>query len=138
MNLRRRLPVVMMLVVGLVAMSRAEEKPKEEPASKGPAGHWSCVQNLPGGQTRPFELQLRQDGDLLTGSVWVAEGQASVKGTADVDGFRLEVEGDTGTYEVKGKVDGDKIGGTWSLGTAEGTWEGTRQPKPATDSATRS
>ena len=30
MNLRRRLPFVMMLVVGLAAPSRAEEKPKEE------------------------------------------------------------------------------------------------------------
>ena len=131
MNLRRRLPVVLMLVVGLAALSRAEEKPKEEAASKGPAGHWSCVQNLPGGQTRTFELRLRQDGNALTGSVWVAEGQASATGTAEGDSFRLAIEGDTGTYEVKGKVDGDKIGGTWSLGTAEGTWEGTRQPKPA-------
>jgi hypothetical protein len=131
MNLRGRLPVVMMLVVGLAILSRADEKPKEDTASKGPAGHWSCVQNLPGGQTRSFELRLRQDGNALTGSVWVAEGQASAKGTADGDGFKLEVEGDTGTYEVKGKVDGDKIGGTWSLGTAEGTWEGTRQAKPA-------
>ena len=131
MNLRRRLPIVMMLVVGLAALSRAEEKAKEEPASKGPAGHWSCVQNLPGGQTRSFELRLRQDGAALTGSVLVAEGQASAKGTADGDSFRLEVESDHGAYEVKGKVDGDKIGGTWSLATAEGTWEGTRQPKPA-------
>jgi hypothetical protein len=131
MNLRRTLPVVMMLVVGLVALSRADEKPKEEPATKGLAGHWSCMQNLPGGQTRPFELRLQQDGNALTGSVWVAEGQASAKGTADGDAFRLEIEGDTGTYEVKGKVDGDKMGGTWSLGTAEGTWEGTRLPKPA-------
>jgi hypothetical protein len=130
MNLRRRLPVVMMLVVGLAALSRAET-PKEEPAGKGPAGRWSCVQNLPGGQTRSFELRLRQDGTALTGSVLVAEGQAEVKGTADGDGFRLEVESDQGTYEVKGKVDGDKVVGTWSLGTAEGTWEGTRQPKPA-------
>jgi hypothetical protein len=131
MNLHKGLPVVIMLVVGLGALSRAEEKPKEEPAGKGPAGHWSCVQNLPGGQTRSFELRLRQDGDVVTGSVWVAEGQASVRGTANGDGFRLEVDGDTGTYEVKGNVEGDKIGGTWSLGTAEGTWEGTRQPKPA-------
>jgi predicted dehydrogenase len=131
MNLQERLPVVMMLVVGLAALSGAEEKPKEEAASKGPAGHWSCVQNLPGGQTRPFELRLRLDGNALTGSVWVSEGQASATGTADGDSFRLEIQGDTGTYEVKGKVDGDKIGGTWSLGTAEGTWEGTRQPKPA-------
>lgn len=131
MNLRRRLPVVMMLVVGLAAPSRAEENPKGEPAGNGPAGRWSCVQNLPGGQTRSFELRLRQDGAVLTGSVLVAEGQASVKGTADGDAFILQVEGDTGTYEVKGKVDADKIGGTWSLGTAEGTWEGTRQPKPA-------
>ena len=130
MNLRRRLPVVMTLVVGLAALSPAEEKAKEEPA-KGPAGHWSCVQNLPGGQTRSFQLRLRQDGTALTGSVWVAEGEASVKGTADGAGFKLEIESDSGTYEVKGKVDGDKIGGTWTLGTAEGTWEGTRQPKPA-------
>lgn len=131
MNLHKGLPVVIMLVVGLGALSRAEEKAKEEAAGKGPAGHWSCLQNLPGGQTRSFELRLRQDGDVVTGSVWVAEGQASVRGTANGDGFRLEVDGDTGTYEVKGKVEGDKIGGTWSLGTAEGTWEGTRQPKPA-------
>ena len=130
MNLRRRTPVVMTLVVGLAALCPAEEKAKEEPA-KGPAGHWSCVQNLPGGQTRSFQLRLRQDGTALTGSVWVAEGEASVKGTADGAGFKLEIESDSGTYEVKGKVDGDKIGGTWTLGTAEGTWEGTRQPKPA-------
>jgi hypothetical protein len=130
MNLRRRLPFVMMLAVGLAAPSRAEEKPKEEPA-KGPAGHWSCVQNLPGGQTRPFELRLRQDGTLLTGSVWVTEGETSVRGTADGAAFKLEIDSDSGTYVVKGTVDGDKVAGTWSLGTAEGTWEGTRQPKPA-------
>lgn len=131
MNLSKGLPVVMMLVVGLAVSSRADEKPKEETAAKGPAGHWSCVQNLPGDQTRSFELRLRQDGNALTGTVWVAEGEASATGTADGDTFKLEIQGDTGTYEVKGKVDGDKIAGTWSLGTMEGTWQGTRQPKPA-------
>jgi hypothetical protein len=130
MNLRRRLPFVMMLAVGLAAPSRAEEKPKEEPA-KGAAGHWSCVQNLPGGQTRSFELRLRQDGTALTGSVWVAEGETSVKGVADGAAFKLDIDTDSGTYVVKGTVDGDKVAGTWSLGTAEGTWEGTRQAKPA-------
>jgi len=54
-----------------------------------------------------------------------------VRGTADGAAFKLEIDSDSGTYVVKGQVDGDKIGGTWSLGTAEGTWEGTRQPKPA-------
>lgn len=131
MSLRRTLPVVMMLMVGLGALSRAQEKAKEEPAGKGIAGQWSCVQSLGGGQTRSFEMRLRQDGNALTGSVLVAEGQASLTGTADGASFVLKVESDTGTYEVKGKVDGDKIGGTWSLGTAEGGWEGTRQPKPA-------
>ena len=130
MNLRRRLPIVMMLVVGLGALSRAEEKPKEEPASKGPAGHWSCVQNLPGG-TKSFELRLRQDGTALTGSVSAAEGETSVRGTADGAAFKLEIDTDSGTYVVKGTVDGDKVAGTWSIGTAEGTWEGTRLPKPA-------
>jgi hypothetical protein len=130
MNLRRTLPFVMMLAVGLVPPSRAEEKPKEELA-KGPAGHWSCVQNLPGGQTRSFELRLRLDGTALTGSVWVAEGETSVKGVADGAAFKLEIDSDSGTYVVKGTVDGDKVAGTWSLGTAEGTWEGTRQAKPA-------
>lgn len=130
MKLRKSLPVVMMVVVGLAALSQAEEKAKGA-AGKGPAGNWACVQNLPGGQTRSFEMRLSQEGKVVTGSVWVSEGQASVTGTADGDEFTLQVDSDSGTYTVKGKVDGDKIGGTWSLGTAEGTWQGTRQPKPA-------
>ena len=131
MNLRKSLPIVTMLVVGLATLSPAQEKPKEGARAKGPAGHWGCVQNLPGGQTRAFEMRLTQEGNVVSGSVWVAEGQTSVTGTADGDAFTLEVASDTGTYTVKGRVDGDKIGGTWSLGAAEGTWQGTRQPKPA-------
>jgi len=116
--------VVVGLLGGASGLSRAEDAAK--PANPV-AGTWACVQNLPGGQTRDFEMRLRVEGDAVVGSVSVTEGEAYVRGKLVEDGFKLEVDGDNGTYEVSGKVAGDKISGTWSLGTAQGTWEGKRK-----------
>jgi hypothetical protein len=123
---RRRslVAVAMGLLAAASVASRAEDAGK---AANPVAGTWTCVQNLPGGQTRAFEMRLSVEGDAVVGSVSVTEGEAYVRGKLVADGFKLEVDGENGTYEVNGKVAGDAISGTWSLGTAQGTWEGKRK-----------
>jgi hypothetical protein len=116
------------VTLALASPALAGEERKEEPARYGVTGLWSCVQKIPGGGERPFLLRLEQQGEKLTGRVTVSEGDAPVTGTVESDGFKLEVVADVGTYQVAGKVEGDRIGGTWALapGTA-GTWEGQRK-----------
>ncbi len=86
------------------------------------------MQHIPGSGDRPFEFSLVQDGTKVTGTVYVTEGNAAVRGTVDAAGaFTLEVDSEGGTYTVTGKREGDAMAGTWLLGSVQGTWDGKRK-----------
>ena len=112
----------------VAATPAARVQAAEEPAKKTLSGTWSCVQHIPGATDRPFEFSLVQDGDKVTGTVYVSEGNAAVRGTVDVAGaFVFEVDSEAGTYTVSGKRDGEALAGTWLLGSVQGTWDGKRK-----------
>ena len=125
--MKRRSAWVAMFGVSMLVVAPTWALRAEEPSTKTLSGSWSCVQHIPGAGDRPFEFSLVQDGKKVTGTVHVSEGDAAVRGTIEADGFTLEVDSDAGTYTVSGKRDGDTVGGTWLLGSVQGTWDGKRK-----------
>jgi hypothetical protein len=112
----------------VAATPAARGEAAEEPAKKTLSGNWSCIQHIPGAPDRSFEFSLVQDGNQVTGRVYVSEGDAAVRGTVDAAGaFTLEVDSDAGTYTVTGKRDSDTLVGTWLLGSVQGSWDGKRK-----------
>jgi hypothetical protein len=93
------------------------------------SGTWNATVTLDAGSGTPT-LELKQDGDKLTGTYSGQLGTASLTGTVKGDQvtFSFAVQGASVTY--KGKVDstGKKIEGTCDYGgQASGTWVATKK-----------
>ena len=129
--------VALLLTLGIVASVSAMDEKAKDPQAKTEtgteagtiAGAWACVQNLPNGLQRPFEMQLNQHGETLKGAVLDSDGTvvASVTGSRTADGFKLLISTDGELYEATAAVKGGKVTGTWTMGDVKGTWEGTRK-----------
>jgi hypothetical protein len=112
---------LVLALVGLTGMARAEDKPN-------PNGTWKWTVNF-GGQDRELAVKLKADGDKLTGTFTTPngmetkiedgkfkDGEVSFKVTRERDGnkfvikFKGKVSGDT----IKGKSEIDRDGETQS------------------------
>jgi hypothetical protein len=91
-------------------------------------GRWHFVLDTPGGD-REYDVLFKVEGDQVTGK-WDKE---DLKGTYDNGDLALsfditpEETGEKGTLVIKGKLDGDSIGGTWEFGEYKGDFKATRR-----------
>lgn len=94
------------------------------------AGDWDVLV-VATGQTIPIVLHITEGDDGFEGT-FDAPSQGGIDKpltsvTVDHPEFRLEFETGGPPVVFEGKYDGDKLSGTFSQGTAKGTFEGTRR-----------
>lgn len=102
-------------------------------------GNWDGVFNTPGG-ARPFKVELKADGEKLSGTVKRSSGDVpligTIKGNDITFAYTISYNGNDLTMSFTGKVDSDKMSGTVSFGgNAEEEWSAKRvsPAKPKTD-----
>ncbi len=81
-------------------------------------GKWTMTADA-GGQTIPIQLELKQDGAALSGSLSSAMGggtltEGKVSGKTLMGTFKVEVQGQPMELKMEGAIDGDKMTGTLS------------------------
>ena len=93
------------------------------------AGVWKCVLKSPERPDAEGTLELKQNGEEITGTGSNAGGSAPVKGTFKDGKFKLAIETAQATWEIEGTLEGDKITATWAISAAgrKGTLEGVRK-----------
>ena len=88
-------------------------------AQTGPAGEWTSTMNTPQGATNS-SLELKVDGDKVTGQLSNAMGPVGVTGTTADNAVKLSAEiniqGMSLTLAIDGKVTGDAMEGTVAVG----------------------
>lgn len=97
--------------------------------SAGVLGTWNLSAKVGEGSI-PFTLELKQEGETLSGKVITADGQnLSITKAAYTEGIlKFTVAGPQGNFELEGKLEGDKLSGSYTTPSgAKGPWEGTRQ-----------
>ena len=95
------------------------------------SGNWKCVVTSPQGDHHAT-LQLRQQGEQLSGAFSSDRGNFKVAGTVRGDQIRftLQYTGGDAPPEIpfEGKVDGDKMSGRYEAGDVTGDWKAEKAP----------
>ncbi len=92
------------------------------------AGKWKVSSKDAEGNTMKVTIELKQDGEKLTGQLWLENGDGAPISDGKVKGnevsFKLEADG---TYEISGTVDGNSISGSYKTPNgSKGTFTGSR------------
>ncbi|MBI4891978.1 MAG: hypothetical protein HY821_15235 [Acidobacteria bacterium] len=98
------------------------------PTGASVAGKWKVASKDAEGNTMKVTIELKQDGEKLTGQLWLENGDGAPITDGKVKGnevsFKLEADG---TYEISGTVDGNNISGTFKTPNgSKGTFAGSR------------
>ncbi len=97
-------------------------------ASTGVVGTWKLAAKTGEGSV-PFTLALKQEGGALAGKVVLADGRiCDLNNISFADpALKFTVVAPEGNFELEGKLDGDKLSGSYQTPSgARGPWEGTR------------
>jgi hypothetical protein len=90
-------------------------------------GKWVLDVKLGDGQGGQATLDLKQEGEKITGTYSGALGSVPVTGTVKGDQVEISLTSDAGTVSYRGKVSGDTMEGTCSYGQlGDGTFTGKR------------
>jgi hypothetical protein len=92
-------------------------------------GVWSCVVSSPQGEL-PFELNVKSDGEKVTGTAGSAEGSIQIgNGKFSAGKLVFEVEYMGGTYRIEATVENAQLIGKWSEvgGSETGGFTGKRK-----------
>jgi hypothetical protein len=108
-----------MMFAGL-ALAVALAAPQPVAAQAKVEGEWAVTFGTPMG-VMEFSMAISQNGTKLTGHLTSDVGEFPLKGTVDGDqitiDWTLNDNGKMVDITFKGKVEGDKMGGTAKLGT---------------------
>lgn len=122
---RARLFALCLALICTAALAPAKEKkPKAGPVT----GTWQCMSHGSSEGDMPFTLFLQQSNDTVTGSVSAPQGSTDItSATFKSHMLNIQIDTDSGSYTVTGKLKRGKLSGTWSHNDEKGTWEGTKQ-----------
>ena len=116
------------LAIGLIVLGAASPEPAKV------EGKWNVTLQLESITGHPV-INLKQDGEKITGTYEGRYGPSELKGTIKEKEIEFSVaivaEGSRTEGAFGGTVDGDSMGGTVEFeGAGEGTWSATRvKPK---------
>jgi len=97
-------------------------------ASASIRGKWKIVAH-DGARTLEYTMELKQEGDTLSGRLVAPDGQSTNIASASFSGNKLKftLPTDNGNYLVEGQLEGDKLTGTYTAPSGrKDTWEGKR------------
>jgi hypothetical protein len=113
---------MLLMVVGSVSL--AQEPPAEQPPDNV-EGNWSIYANDPNGGTSTKYIQLKQNGNQLTGHFKGPHQSGGLEGTINVHHIMFR----TKTRDVltfRGTVEGNKMSGNFGNRGQHGTWQAER------------
>lgn len=87
-------------------------------------GSWQVSFTAPNGNQRQATLELKQDGNKLSGTFEGARGSVPVKGSVKGNDVSFDVKMPRRKIAFTGTVDGDKMSGTTEQGAS---WSATRE-----------
>ncbi len=91
-------------------------------------GIWKCLLKSQDRPDQEGQLDLKQNGEEVTGTGSNAGGSAPIKGTFKDGKFKLQVITENVNWDLQGTIEGDKLSGTWAIGNGlKGTLEGARK-----------
>jgi hypothetical protein len=92
-------------------------------------GTWDGEFDTPGG-ARPFKMELKADGEKLTGTAKRPSGDVPITGTIKGDAVEFAytiMYGDNAlTLYFSGKLDGDSMNGVVTMGSTDANWRAKR------------
>lgn len=92
------------------------------------AGNWK-VKARTGDRTQDYMMEIQQEGEALRGKLIAPDGQSVTfsKCTFSDNVLKFAFNVDEGAYQVEGKLEGDRLSGTYTAPSArKDTWEATR------------
>jgi len=113
-----------MLLMTLGSVSLAQEPPAEQPPDNV-EGNWTIYANDPNGGTSSKYIQLKQNGNQLTGHFKGPHQSGGLEGTINVHHIMFR----TKTHDVltfRGTVEGNKMSGNFGNRGQHGTWQAER------------
>ncbi len=97
-------------------------------ADKPIVGSWECTTMAPNGVEMKFTLTVKEEGGKLTGTAGSDEGEMPLTDPKyEDDTFTFKVTMDSETYDVRLKVSGSTLDGTWKGGGESGSIKGTKK-----------
>ncbi len=96
-------------------------------------GKWILLVDTPNGELE-VELELRLEGERLTGSAYLFENTVSLASAAFADQkILIELNLGAASFRLAGLLQDGRLSGIWEQmgGEANGTWSGARKPAPA-------
>ena len=118
-----KIPMELKKVPPATAAAPAAAAPTTSPAAVNLNGNWEAVADA-NGQTVPFLLTLKVDGETVTGSSSSQLGEATIKGGSFKGGkLVFDLEGASGVISMSAVVIDGKLSGEFDFaGQAQGKW----------------
>jgi len=126
------LAIACVLLLTMTCLILGQEKKSKAGAI---SGTWDCLAHLSGEDDIPFTMDLKQEGETVTGTISTHDGELEIKtGTFKDNVLDLHLESSDAKYLVNGKLDGGQFKGHWSKDGdgLEGDWEGKKSPPAKT------
>jgi hypothetical protein len=117
---------IFLALLTLVAGSFATAQ--EAPSAKPPAnvqGKWTFYCNDPSGRTSSKYIEIQQDGNTLKGHFKGPNQSGGIEGTIEEQHIVFRTKTRT-VLTFRGRVEGDKIDGTFHAREGTGTFQGVR------------
>jgi hypothetical protein len=108
----------------VLSSAAAQDTPRESGAAPNLSGNWQMSWTTEKGKQRQVTIEIKQQGNKLSGNFESERGSASLKGTLQGDQVSFSVKMPRRQASFTGKVDGNKMSGTTEQGAP---WIATRQ-----------
>lgn len=102
----------------------AQDTPQESSAVPNLSGNWQMSWTAGKGKQRQVTMEIKQDGNKLSGNFESERGSAAVKGSLEGNQVSFSVKLPRRQASFTGTVDGNKMSGTTEQGVP---WTATRQ-----------
>jgi len=112
------------LLLGVVLVAHGQEPPAEKPPANV-AGKWTIYSKAANGETATKYIELKQDGNTITGHFKGPNQSGSLEGTINEQHivFRTKTRW---VFVFRGRVDGNTMQGTFHDRRGTGEWQAVR------------
>jgi hypothetical protein len=116
-------------LMALLSLGLRVAQPQEPPADKPPANvasKWTIYSKDPDGRTATKFVELKQDGTTLSGHFKGPNQSGGIEGTINAEHIMFRTK-TRWVLTFRGRVQGDRIEGTWHDRKGTGEWQAVRE-----------